>query len=570
MAAPKESEAPNFRHDVTVIGAGWSGIVACKYMLEEGLSVVALEKREDIGGVWLYSDDPNITTVMQSTRTTSSSTVTEMSDFPMPEEIGMFPHQKDIWNYLHSYAETFNLMPHIKLNTEVETVEKKGETWHVSCSNGDVFTSKYLVVASGEHQYPNRELEDSLLLDFTGKIYHAQEIKFPIKEHKGERLLVVGGGETGSDICTEWINHAKFIYWSIPRGQHFFRKYAKIVPWGKPQALDKASSRMMKTIAPFHKSKPGLAWVCKWTTNGSLLAYQGHGIPEWRNDADFFHFFINKSGKVLDLVDYEKLVPKGSIIECKGKEVTFSDGTTQEFDVIIMSTGYKVKFPFLPKRYADIAIRERHKFVFDVEDPSIAFVGLIRPIVGSLVGISELQVRWAAKVFSKHVPLKPLEERQEDVRRDSEYWKNFFKHSSQRLQGLVEGFTYIDDIAKQAAIYPDYWSLLKRNPKHWYVAVFSPYNGATYRLNEPMYEKKVIATMQSHRKVTLNPVYLVLILFLRFTLFDWWLDRISTVKYQIQVSTWWPRVRSWQIVQAANYLWCLPKKVMFDNKSNAE
>ena len=326
---------------------------------------------------------------------------------------------------------------------------------------------------------------------------------------------------------------------------------------------------MMKAIAPFHRSKPGLAWVCKWTTNGSLLAYQGHGIPEWRNDADFFHFFINKSGKVLDLVDYEKLVPKGSIIECKGKEVTFSDGTTQEFDVIIMSTGYSVKFPFLPKRYADVPIRERHKFVFDVEDPSIAFVGLIRPIVGSLVGISELQVRWAAKVFSKHVPLKPLEERQEDVRRDSEYWNNFFKHSSQRLQGLVEGFTYIDDIAKQASIYPDYWSLLKRNPKHWYVAVISPYNGATYRLNEPTYEEKAIATMQSHRKVTLNPVYLVLILFLRFTFFDWWLDRISTVKYHIQVSTWWPTVRSWRIVQAANYVWCLPKKVMFDNKSNA-
>ena len=176
MAAPKDSEAPNFHHDVTVIGAGWSGIVACKYMLEEGLSVVALEKREDIGGVWLYSDDPNITTVMQSTRTTSSSTVTEMSDFPMPEEIGMFPHQRDIWNYLHSYAETFNLMPHIKLNTEVETVEKRGETWHVSCSNGDVFTSKYLVVASGEHQYPNRELEDGLLLNFLCMVDLSSEI----------------------------------------------------------------------------------------------------------------------------------------------------------------------------------------------------------------------------------------------------------------------------------------------------------------------------------------------------------------------------------------------------------
>ncbi len=44
--------------DVIVIGAGCSGLCACKYMLEEGLSIVALEKREDIGGVWLYTEDP--------------------------------------------------------------------------------------------------------------------------------------------------------------------------------------------------------------------------------------------------------------------------------------------------------------------------------------------------------------------------------------------------------------------------------------------------------------------------------------------------------------------------------
>ena len=55
----------------------------------------------------------------------------------------------------------------------------------------------------------------------------------------------------------------------------------------------------------------GLSWVCHWTTAGSLLAYQGHGIPEWKNDADFFHFFINKNGHILDLVDYKHVVPKG-------------------------------------------------------------------------------------------------------------------------------------------------------------------------------------------------------------------------------------------------------------------
>ena len=555
-------------HDVTVIGAGWSGLVSCKSMLEEGLSVVAIEKREGIGGVWRYSDDPSIPTVMKTTCCTSSTTVTEMSDFPMPEEIGMFPHNIDIKEYLESYTEEFNLMPHIRLNTSVSEVKKVGETWHVTCSNGDMYTSTYLIVATGAHQTPNRELEETTLQGYTGRVYHASEIKTTMEEHENKRLLLLGGGETASDICMEWLDHVKFTYWSIPRGQHFFRKYAKVVPWGKANALDKASSRMMKMIAPYVSSKPGLAWVCKWTTGGSLLAYQGHGIPEWRNDADFFKFFVNKNGRVLDFVDYKCLVPKGGITACNGKEITFVDDTKEEFDLVIMSTGYKDEYTYLPKRYAEKDVRHRYKFIFDVEDPSIAFVGLVRPVVGSLVGISELQARFAAKVYSKNISLPPAEVRKEITQQDFTFWSNHFQNSSQRIQGLVEGFTYIDDIAKNAGIYPDYWSLFKRSPRHWFIAFFSPYNGATYRLNEPEHEGKAIQTMKSHKVATLSFFQYFLILFLRLILFDFWLNCLSDIKYRIQTSSWWPAVRLWCVTQALNYLWTMPKRALFDNKSN--
>ena len=561
--------APSLHREVVVIGAGWSGLVACKYMLEEGLSVVALEKREDIGGVWFYSDDPNIPTVMKTTQCTSSSTVTEFSDFPMPKEIGMFPHHTDVLDYLKEYAKEFNLLPHVRLNTTVEAVEKRDDdTWKVTCTGGDVYTSKYLVIASGGNQRPNRELEKSILKGFTGDILHASVIKEPLDQYRNKRVLLLGGGETGSDICLDWFDHAKFIYCSIPRGQHFFRKYAKVVPWGEPQALDKASSRIMKDIAPYIHSKPGLAWVCKWTTNGSFLAYQGHGIPEWRNASSFFHCFINKNGKVLDLVDYKRLVPKGTITGCNGKEVTFIDGTKQEFDLVIMSTGYRTSFPYLPKRYSDVGLREKHKMVFDVKDPSLAFIGFVRPIVGSLVGISELQARWAAKLYAGKVAMKSLEERQRDVAQDSAYWSHYFKDTSQRIHGLVEAFTYLNDIAHHAHIYPDYWSLFWKNPKHWLVAYFSPYNGATYRLNEPDKQEQAIATMKSHRKGTIKPLKYVMILFLRFIWFDWWLDRASSVKYQIQTSFWWPTVRSWRITRCLNFLCTLPKRFIFDNVSD--
>lgn len=572
------------QRDVVVIGAGWSGLAACKYMLEEGLSVVLLEKRNNIGGVWLYDDNPEIPTVMKSTQSTSSSTVLEFSDYPMPEDIGVFPHHTDVLEYLRSYAREFQLTPHIRLNSNVEKVDRIGKGrdargrsggtteeeggWITTCSNGEAYKSKFLVAATGIAEQPNRELEESTLKGFTGPIHHASEIKSPLEDFKGKRLLVVGGGETGSDICIDWYKHAKSIHWSIPRGQHFFRKYAKVVPWGKRQALDKASSRMMKTIAPYHQSKPGLAWVCKWTTNGSLIAYQGHGIPEWKNDAEFFKFFINKNGRVLDLVDYKKLIPKAGIAECNGQCVTFKDGTQQDFDLIIMSTGYNVLFPFLPRKYAAIGIRQRHKMIFDVDDPTLAVVGQVRPVVGSIVGISELQARWAAKVFSHKIPLQPLEERRREVEEDEAYWSKYFKNSSQRIEGLVEGFTYIDDVAHHAGIYPDYWSLFKRSPRQWMVAYFSPYNGATFRLNESDKLEKSIKTMRHHQKATLGPLQYLLIALLRLVWFDWWLTKASDIKYWIQTRSWWPMVRDWKLVRIINWMWTCPKRFLFDASSD--
>ena len=563
----EDGQVQEIHRDVIVVGAGWSGLLSCKCMLEEGLSVVALEKREDIGGVWWYSDDTSIPTVMKSTQTTSSSTVTEISDYPMPKEIGMFPHHTDILEYLHGFVREFKLLPHLRFNCTVEKVEKEGEVWRVTCSTGDVYTSTYLVIATGQSLVPNRTVEKTVLKGFTGKVLHAIEVKQPLAEFEGSRLLLFGGGETASDICIEWFEHVKYIYWSIPRGQHFFRKYAKVVPWGTPQALDKASSRMLKRIAPFHRSKPGLAWVCRWTTSGSLLAYQGHGIPEWRNKADFFKFIVNKNGKVLNLVDYERVVPKGGIVKCDGKEVTFVDGAKQEFDVVIMCTGYTTTYPYLPEQY-QVGVRDRHKMVFDAHDPTLAFIGLVRPVVGSIVTISELQARWASKVFAGKVPLKPLEERKRDIERDRAHLSEYFKHSSQRIQGLVEGFTYGDDIAKHAKIYPDYRSLFLKSPHNWLVAYFSPYNPATFRLNEPDKLEQSLAIMRSHRQGTLGPLQYLLLLFFRFIWFDWWMERISDVKYQIQISSWWPTVRSWRVTRGLNYLWTIPKRAMFDTASN--
>ena len=252
----EERQQTVFR-EVVIIGAGWSGLLACKSMLEEGLTAVTLEKRPDVGGLWNYTDDPSIITVMKNTKTTSSSTVTEMSDFPMPEKIGQFPKQEDVLSYLKSYCDAFDLWPHIRLGHFVIEITKADKVWRVRCENEQLFESKFLIICTGSVQKPNRELEHTIFRDFVGEVRHSSELKSFVPEHENKRVMLVGGGETASDIVEEYYDHVTRIVWCIPRGMHFFRKYAKILPNRRPQALDKASSRVMKSIAPFTKGKPG-------------------------------------------------------------------------------------------------------------------------------------------------------------------------------------------------------------------------------------------------------------------------------------------------------------------------
>lgn len=43
-----------------IIGAGWAGVAAAKHAVADGFQVIVLEKRDNLGGIWYYSDDPEV------------------------------------------------------------------------------------------------------------------------------------------------------------------------------------------------------------------------------------------------------------------------------------------------------------------------------------------------------------------------------------------------------------------------------------------------------------------------------------------------------------------------------
>lgn len=116
----------------------------------------------------------------------------------------MHPPAKDLNQYLLSYANHFDLIPHIRFSELVMRVsrDEADQGWLVK--TGNVKTGKEethhfdrVVLATGILNTPNHvDLKGSER--FQGEMMHSREFKDPSK-YEGKNVLVVGIGATGAD-----------------------------------------------------------------------------------------------------------------------------------------------------------------------------------------------------------------------------------------------------------------------------------------------------------------------------------------------------------------------------------
>ena len=86
---------------IAVIGAGPSGIAAAKECLQLGLGerLVVYEKSGDVGGNWVYRDQPGHSSVYETTHMISSKYHSEYEDFPFPRGTPDYPHHSHLRRY---------------------------------------------------------------------------------------------------------------------------------------------------------------------------------------------------------------------------------------------------------------------------------------------------------------------------------------------------------------------------------------------------------------------------------------------------------------------------------------
>lgn len=509
--ATSDEPAPDGQYDVLVLGAGWSGLLACKYCTRAGLRTLVLERRPTIGGVWAYTDETTCGGVMTSTVTTSSKCITEISDFPMPEGYPDFLHHAQIMAYLTEYARRFDLLPHVRLDQEVTQVAKRGQTWLVSTRDGPTYSARHLVVSTGVHQQPADVSNDARFEGFAGSLLHSARVKRFTADYAGQTVVVWGGGESASDVAHEASRVAARVYFCIPHGQWFLPKVVDRWPpfpsWG-PKVVDHTSSRLRLLLSPTHHYSPFVNQYLSYT-----FGFNGHGQEAWRTHAPYNRSFFNKSRDVLAGVEAGRVIPKRDIARCDGRTVHFTDGTKTEADVIVTCSGYRITFPFLDDRVAaGTDPRGWYKYVFCQEDPTLAFVGFARPIFGSIPGLAELQSRLVAAVYSGRVALPSRTERARVIEHDRRSWNHHVRHTTLRIAGLVDHFKYSDQLASLIGCRPRLWRLLWRNPLRWWRAITAPWNGCQFWLDEPGHRERVYATFKRYHNNRASEIYVFVVL----------------------------------------------------------
>ena len=460
-----------------VIGAGPGGIVATKELLEKGFKdVLCLEQSDGLGGVFANSYDNLLLT--------SSVTFSMFSDFWVGEgKSHHFWTKDEAVDYWKSYANHFNVTNHIRFNSKVEAVsENKDDTWNVQLNSGEDFQCKNLVLAIGNNNIPkfpdwHKEIRNVLYS-------HSKDYK-NADAYKGKRVLVVGGGESGSDVAFEisqvakqcWVSLRETTGWIVPRkrGGHAADVSTHRGIWDLPRDYGR---RLSPFVLKLERARKDPVFDALADLNEKVSSKNGiWGIYGTKTLA------LPKA-----IANYNcKIVGDIVAVEDGGKTLKTTDGIClNDIDMIVFSTGYFNRVDFMPEKLQECNPRQLYKHMFHVDyKERLAWIGWARPAFGSQFPIMEMQSRFCALIFSGKIELPNKEEILESSNNDFKIYKEQFEENAQRIPSLVDYHKYMNDFAKIIGCYPSIVKYFFLKPKLWLHLMYGPTQATQFRLRGP-------------------------------------------------------------------------------------
>ncbi|KAF8969949.1 FAD/NAD-P-binding domain-containing protein [Flammula alnicola] len=538
---------------VVIIGAGPSGLVTCKALLEAAnvdfpFEPVILEQEDNIGGTFRYRS-------YEHSNLVSSKQLTCFSDFRLPPSHPDHLTLNEYVQYLEDYAQSFNLGGRINLNCKVINIQRAATGKHQvtfvrRTNNGlqepewdratETITADYIALCAGLHVTPSIPTipgiehilnpQTSEKDEVTRTVFHSMEYKLR-SQLAGRRVMILGTGETGMDLAYEAVkagakqvvlcSRAGFL--SFPKALNDFEIFGIGFKTKTPVPIDSLITNLAETayVHPW-VAQSHIRWFISdfvikrvlWLLTGTQA-----GCNQWVGELDQkrlgrAYVFLNKSHKAMPYLNrpYRKrpwyldymsryidppedsppqtnftvdlapfpthFLPNGQAIFTPSKRKDYVRISQMDIrpDTVIYATGYTQQFDYLDKGSGYPSPREADlRNVAKIGDETIGFIGYVRPGVGAIPPLAEMQAFFWISLIKGHVKL-PLS--------DPHY--HLLTSEDARIKYGVDHSAYMSTLAKDIQAAPGlldlWWTYgLKVLLCYCFGAAFTPF----YRLVGP-------------------------------------------------------------------------------------
>lgn len=187
-----------------IVGAGPSGLASSACLSHNhSIPSLILEKSDCIASLWQHRTYDRL-------RLHLPKKFCELPLFGFPEDFPRYPAKEQFISYLEQYAARFGIKP--MFGQEVRSAEYDGGCglWRVETREA-TYVSRWLIIATGENAEPSRVDNVTGLEQFHGKVIHSSEYKSG-REYGGQRVLVVGCGNSGMEVCLDLCRHNAYPY----------------------------------------------------------------------------------------------------------------------------------------------------------------------------------------------------------------------------------------------------------------------------------------------------------------------------------------------------------------------
>jgi hypothetical protein len=359
------------RKRVCVVGGGPSGIAAGKNCAQAGIEFVVFEKNDRVGGNWVFNAGTGHSSVYENTHIISSKVWSEYEDFPMPEDYPDYPNHRQLQAYFEAYSKHFAVYPRIRFHHTVTGIVPRAPSgWLVSYTDeaGKPHTQDFdaVMVANGHHWNPKYpEFEGH----FDGKIMHSHDFKGVTEEWRRKNVLVVGAGNSACDVAVETARVAAKVCLSMRSPQWIIPKFI----FGLPSDVYAARFNWLP-----RKIKQYTFAKLMWLLQGP---YSRYGLPANKGLPLTQHPTLNSD--VLDFIRHGRIKPRPGIKRLLDREVEFTNGEREAFDIICCCTGFWITFPFFDKSFIDFQHAGKVPLLLKMMHPEhkgLYFIGLFQPL----------------------------------------------------------------------------------------------------------------------------------------------------------------------------------------------